>query len=52
MVNSRRGEGSGSLYLTATLSITRMIFRIKMGSDVSHANVSVIVQGKVTRQCP
>ena len=27
-------------------------FRIKMGSDVSHFNVSIIVQGKVTRQCP
>ena len=23
-----------------------------MGSDVSHFNVSLIVQGKVTRQCP
>ena len=26
--------------------------RIKMGSDESHFNVSVIVRDKVTRQCP
>ena len=25
---------------------------IKMGSDESHFNVSLIVRGKVTRQCP
>ena len=25
---------------------------IKMGSDVSHFNVSLIVRDKVTRQCP
>ena len=27
-------------------------FCIKMGSDESHFNVSLIVRGKVTRQCP
>ena len=27
-------------------------FRDNMGSDVSHFNVSLIVQGKLTRQCP
>ena len=27
-------------------------FYIKVGSDVSHFNISFIVQGKVTRQCP
>ena len=25
---------------------------IKMGSDYSHVNVSLIVRGKVTRECP
>ena len=27
-------------------------FCIKVGSDESHFNVSLIVRGKVTRQCP
>ena len=27
-------------------------FRIKMGSDDSHFNVSLIVRDKATRQCP
>ena len=27
-------------------------FCIEMGSDESHFNVSLIVRGKVTRQCP
>ena len=27
-------------------------FRIKVGSDESHFNVSLIVRGKVRRQCP
>ena len=31
--------------------ITRMTC-IKMGSDASHFNVSLIVMDKVTRQCP
>ena len=38
----------------ATLATTRMILDscIKMGSDESHFNVSIIVTDKVTRQCP
>ena len=35
----------------ATLSSPRMTC-IKMGSDESHFNVSLIVRDKVTRQCP
>ena len=34
-----------------TRNRTIFIFRM-MGSDVSHFNVSFIVQGKVSRQCP
>ena len=45
-----RGEGRGSLYLTATLSHHQYHFRIKMGRDVSRLNGSFIAQGKVTRQ--
>ena len=50
-----RGGGGGGesefIYLTAKLSPSRMISAlIKMGSEVSHFNVSFIVEGKVTRQ--
>ena len=45
------GGGRGSLYTYGYTVTTRMIC-IKMGSDESHFNVSLIVRGKVTRQCP
>ena len=35
-----------------TVTMLQNDFRIAMGSDVSHFSVSLIVQGKVTRQCP
>ena len=42
----------GSLYLTLDY-FHQNDFRIKMGSvNVSHFNASLIVQGKVSRQCP
>ena len=45
-------EVEGEYTPIATLSpATRMTY-IKMGSDVSHFNVSLIVRDKVTRQCP
>ena len=31
---------------------TRMTHALKMGSEESHFNVSLIVRDKVTRQCP
>ena len=43
--DGRRGEGAHRYIVT-----TRMISAIKVGSDESHFNVSLIVQGKVTRQ--
>ena len=45
------GGGGGDYIPIATLSPTRMTY-IKMGSDESHFNVSLIVMDKVTRQCP
>ena len=46
------GRGGGrSLYLQIHCH-HQNDFRVKMGSDVSHFNVSLIVQGKDTRQCP
>ena len=44
-------RGEGSLYLAATRSPPENDFRIKMGSDLSHVNVLLTVQGQVTRQC-
>ena len=32
--------------------VNPFVKRIKMGSDESHFNVSLIVRDKVTRQCP
>ena len=48
-------EGRGERELISnryTVTTDQNDFRIKMGSDVNHFNVSLIVQGKVTRQCP
>ena len=47
----RRKEGRGNLYLTLHCHHQNN-FRMKMGSDVNYFNVSPVVQGKVTRQCP
>ena len=45
------GVGGGEIiYLSYTVT-TRMT-RIKVGSDENLFNVSLIVRGKVTRQCP
>ena len=46
----RMGE-RGRLYTYCHTVTTRMTC-IKMGSDESHFNVSVIVREKVTRLCP
>ena len=44
--------GGGRDYYTYRYTvITRMTY-IKMGSNKSHFNVSLIVRDKVTRQCP
>ena len=45
------GGGRGRVYTYRYAVTTRMTF-IKMGSDESHFNVSLIVKDKVTRQCP
>ena len=42
-------EEEGDYIHTATLSPPACI---KMGSDESHFNVSLIVRDKITRQCP
>ena len=44
-------EGDLRLYTCRYVVTTRMTC-IKMGSDESHFNVSLIVRDKVTRQCP
>ena len=44
-------EGRGRLY-TNRYRHHQNDSRVKMGSDESHSNVSVIVRDKVTRQCP
>ena len=49
-----RGYGGGErgrLY-TSRYTLTTRMTCIKMGSDESHFNVSLIVRDKVTRQCP
>ena len=43
--------GEAGEYIHRYTVNTRMIC-IKMGSDESHFNVSLIVRDKVTRQCP
>ena len=45
------GERRGRLY-TYRYTVTTTMTCIKMGSDESHFNVSLIVRDKVTRQCP
>ena len=45
------GGGRGRVYAYLYTVTTRMTC-IKMGSDESHFNVSLIVRDKVTRQCP
>ena len=47
-VGGKRGEGR--LISNRYLCHHQNDFRIKMGKDVSHFNVSLIVQGTVTRQ--
>ena len=42
----------GDYYTYRYTVTTRMTPEIKMGSDESHFNVSLIVRNKVTRQCP
>ena len=44
-------EGGRRVYTYRYTVATRMTC-IKMGSDESHFNVSLIVRDKVTRQCP
>ena len=45
------GGGRGRLY-TYRYTVTTRMTCIKMGSDESYFNVSLIVRDKVTRQCP
>ena len=45
------GEGGEIIYLSLHCH-HQNDFCIKMGSDESHFNVSLIVRDKVTRQCP
>ena len=45
------GGGRGRVY-TYRYTVTTRMTCIKMGSNESHFNVSLIVRDKVTRQCP
>ena len=45
------GRGGGIIYLSLHCHHQNDLC-IKMGSDESHFNVSLIVRDKVTRQCP
>ena len=45
------GGGRGRVY-TYRYTVTTRMTCIKIGSDESHFNVSLIVRDKVTRQCP
>ena len=45
------GVGRGRVY-TYRYTVTTRMTCIKMGSDESHFNVSLIVRDKVTRPCP
>ena len=42
----------GDYISTYRYTVTTRITCIKMGSDESHFNVSLVVRDKVTRQCP
>ena len=46
------GERKGGRVYTYRNTVTTRITCIKMGTDESHFNVSLIVRDKVTRQCP
>ena len=46
------GEEGEIIYIYLYTVTTRMTPAIKMGSNESHLNVSLIVRDKVTRQCP
>ena len=51
--NTEVGVGGGRLYIYRFTSCHHQNDScIKMGSDESHFNVSLIVRDKVTRQCP
>ena len=44
--------GRGIVYTYRYTATTKMTPALKMGSNESHFNVSLIVMNKVTRQCP
>ena len=44
-------EGDYNIY-TYRYTVTTRMTSIKMGSEESHFNVSLVVRDKVTRQCP
>ena len=46
------GGGGGGRVYTYRYTVTTRMTCIKIGSDESHFNVSLIVRDKVTRQCP
>ena len=46
------GGGGGEIIYISLHCHHQNDFCTKMGSDESHFNVSLIVRGKVTRQCP
>ena len=48
----KEGKGGGGDYIPIATLSHRNVSCIKMGSDQSHFNVSLIVRDKVTRQCP
>ena len=50
----RRGYGGGGRWRVYTYryTVTTRMTCIKMGSDESHFNVSLVVRNKVTRPCP
>ena len=46
------GGGERGRVYTYRYTVTTRMTCIKMGSDESHFNVSLVVRDKVTRQCP
>ena len=52
MVPTVGGERELNMSNRYTVTTRMVYFRIKVGSDVSHLNIPLIVKGKVTRQCP
>ena len=48
----RSGGGGGEIMYLLLYCHHQIDSCIKMGSDESHFNVSLIVRDKVTRQCP